>query len=162
MQDMLVALYSLPDSRQLTADLAAAGIACRRAESFERSVVLDFVAAHFPNWCDEAEAAFARSPATLYVAIERGKVVGFAAYNVARPDFFGPTGVDPAYRGRWIGALLLLRSLEALREEGYGYAIIAGVGPAAFYERVVGATLIPGSDPGIYAGMLRRDENAGP
>jgi hypothetical protein len=39
--------------------------------------------------------------------------------------------------------------------EGYAYAIIGGVGPAAFYERAVGAIPIPGSEPGIYRGRLR-------
>ena len=38
---------------------------------------------------------------------------------------------------------------EALANEGYGYAIIGGVGPAPFYEKVCGAFTIPGSDPGI-------------
>ena len=157
MPDMLVALYSIPDSRDLAAKLRDAGVVCRRAEAYERSVVLDFVSEHFPHWRDEAAVAFARSPATLYVAIEAERVIGFSAYDVVRPDMFGPTGVDPACRGRWIGALLLLKALEALREERYAYAIIAGVGPAAFYEKVVGATLIPGSEPGIYEGMLRRE-----
>ena len=33
-------------------------------------------------------------------------------------------------------------------------AIIGGVGPAGFYERAVGATLIPGSEKGIYRNRL--------
>ena len=38
---------------------------------------------------------------------------------------------------------------------GYGYAIIGDVGPSAFYEKSVGATVIPDSEPGVYRGMLR-------
>lgn len=41
-----------------------------------------------------------------------------------------------------------------MRSQGYGYAIIGGVGPADFYAETVGATPIEGSDPGIYRGML--------
>jgi predicted N-acetyltransferase YhbS len=69
--------------------------------------------------------------------------------------FFGPTGVDAHQRGRGIGKALLVACLQAMRHEGYGYAIIGGVGPAEFYSKAVGATLIEGSAPGIYKGMLR-------
>jgi hypothetical protein len=37
-----------------------------------------------------------------------------------------------------------------MRESGYAYAIIGGVGPAAFYEKTVGAFTIPGSEVGVY------------
>ena len=49
-----------------------------------------------------------------------------------------------------IGAALLYRCLEAMWEMGYAYAVIGGVGPAEFYEKVCGAFLIPGSEQGIY------------
>ena len=38
--------------------------------------------------------------------------------------------------------------------DGFAYAIIGGVGPAAFYAKAVGAVDIAGSTPGIYGGML--------
>ena len=44
-----------------------------------------------------------------------------------------------------------------MRSEGYGYAIIDGVGPVDFYQKTVGATLIPNSTPGVYDGMLGED-----
>lgn len=155
MPDMLVKLWALPSADAELAHLRGSGVTCRRAESYERSAALDFVQQHFPNWVDEAAAGFTQVPPTLYVASEGGRVIGFACYNATRPDYFGPTGVDEAQRGRGIGRVLLLQCLEALRAEGYAYAIIGGVGPAQFYEKAVGATLIPGSDRGIYEGMLR-------
>ena len=60
-------------------------------------------------------------------------------------------------RGQGIGEALLIESLTAMREAGYGYAVIGGVGPAKFYERVAGAIEIPESTPGVYAGMLSPD-----
>ncbi|HMO55107.1 MAG TPA: hypothetical protein PJ994_11425, partial [Tepidiformaceae bacterium] len=75
-----------------------------------------------------------------------------------RPDYFGPTGVAESQRGSGIGKVLLLQCLESLAAQGYAYAIIGGVGPAEFYEKTVGATLIPGSEPGIYRNMVRRRE----
>jgi len=53
-------------------------------------------------------------------------------------------------QGKGIGKALLLASLHALRNEGYAYAIIGGVGPESFYQKTVGAVLIDGSTPGIY------------
>ena len=155
MPDMLVKLYGLPDSASAVTNLRDQGVTCRRPESYERSAVLEFVQRAFPHWIDEVLAGFSSVLPTVYVAAEAGAVLGFACYNVTRPNYFGPTGVDEAQRGRGIGKVLLLQALEALRAEGYAYAIIGGVGPAAFYEKAVGATIIPGSEAGIYAGMLR-------
>ena len=53
-----------------------------------------------------------------------------------------------------IGRALLLRSLAAMRAEGYAYAVIGGVGPQEFYKKCVGAMLIPDSVPGIYRDFL--------
>jgi hypothetical protein len=37
-----------------------------------------------------------------------------------------------------------------MREMGYAYAVIGGVGPQAFYEEACGAFVIPGSETGVY------------
>ncbi|HYY94751.1 MAG TPA: GNAT family N-acetyltransferase, partial [Pyrinomonadaceae bacterium] len=111
-----------------------------------------FVTRRFKRaWADEISVGFARQPVTVYVALRGGRLVGFAAYECTRKDFFGPTGVVEEERGRGLGRALLLACLWALRESGYAYAIVGGVGPARFYERAVGATLIPDSSPGVYA-----------
>ncbi len=156
MPDMLVRLYALPPEGGVLQRLAAAGIRCRRAESYERHAVLQFVRERWPEWVDETSAAFARVPPTVYVAALEHRVIGFACYHATRPDYFGPTGVDEGKRGAGIGRALLRLCLEALAAEGYAYAIIGGVhGRESFYEEAVGATVIPGSEPGIYGGMLR-------
>ena len=41
-----------------------------------------------------------------------------------------------------------------MRDEGYVYAIIGGVGPADFYTKCVGAVLIENSAQGIYKDFL--------
>lgn len=46
--------------------------------------------------------------------------------------------------------MLLLKSLGALKEQGYAYGIIGGVGPVEYYQKCVGAIVIPDSTPGIY------------
>ena len=152
---MLVKLYELPPAAPEVASLRDKGIVCRRAENFERSAILSFVEANFPHWADELMAGFAHVRPTVLVAEREGRVLGFACYNATRPDYFGPTGVLESERSQGIGRVLLLQCLEALAAEGYAYAIIGGVGPAEFYEKAVGATIIEGSEPGIYGGMLR-------
>jgi predicted N-acetyltransferase YhbS len=59
-----------------------------------------------------------------------------------------------AYRGQGLGTVLLLECLRSMKELGYAYAIIGGVGPNEFYAKAVGAIEIPDSTPGIYTGPL--------
>lgn len=159
MPDMLAKLYDLPSFVEEGARLAAVGVICRRAETYERRHVVGFVSKRWPNWADEVIAAFTHVPPTVFVAERGRRTIGFAAYNATRPDYFGPTGVEESERKAGIGRVLLLQCLHALAAEGYAYAIIGGVGPATFYERTVGATRIEGSDPGIYGGMLRAQDD---
>jgi predicted N-acetyltransferase YhbS len=109
---------------------------------------------HFgPLWAVEAERAFTHSPITAHIATKGGEIAGFAVYECTRRGYFGPTGVREDLRGNGLGAALLFRCLESMREMGYAYAVIGGVGPAAFYEKLVGAFVIPGSETGIYASL---------
>ena len=62
--------------------------------------------------------------------------------------------MDESLRGKGAGAALLLACLHDMATLGYGYAVIGGAGPVAFYEKVCGATVIEGSVPGIYKDML--------
>ncbi len=153
MPDMLVRLYDLPDPAPYDARTAAAGIVVRRLEAWDRAALRRFVLQLFgDNWASEADFAFANGhPITGFVAIERGAIAGFAVYESSRRGFFGPTGVREDLRGSGAGASLLFRCLESMREMGYAYAIIGGVGPAEFYAKVCGATLINGSEGSVYA-----------
>jgi GNAT superfamily N-acetyltransferase len=155
MIDMLVKLYGLPSASEACAVLARDGVAIRRALAPEKPIVVDWVRAHFANWAAEVESSYARMPVACFVAVRDARLVGFACYDAFAPNFFGPSAVAEAERGRGIGRALLLASLAALREAGYAYAIIGGVGPQSFYRRAVGAVPIEGSSPGAYAGMLR-------
>ena len=55
-----------------------------------------------------------------------------------------------------IGKALLLASLWGLREMGYVYGIIGAAGPVDFYQKTVGAIIIPDSEPGIYVDLLKQ------
>ena len=80
-------------------------------------------------------------------------MIGFVCYDVSAIGLFGPTGVDKTQRGRGLGAALLFAALDAMKAKGHAYAIIGWVGPAEFYEKLVGATLIEGSED-RYKGQL--------
>jgi GNAT superfamily N-acetyltransferase len=160
MADMLVRLYAMPEPAAALARAAQAGAPVRRAEAFERDAVVAFVRAAFGDgWVAECEAAFARQPVTCHVAVRGTAIVGFACHDVTRRGFFGPAGVASNARSAGIGAALTLAALAAMREAGYAYAIVGGVGPADFYARVAGATPIAGSTPGIYDPDSSRKRN---
>ncbi len=152
MADMLVRLYDLPSGEKHYRQSTKAGIVVRRAETWDRPRLRTFVEKEFGAlWTMEVDAAFARVPPTAYVAMDGRKLVGFALYECTRPNFFGPTGVRPDLREKGVGAALLFKCLEAMREMGYAYAIIGGVGPAKYYEKTCGAFVIPGSERSIYS-----------
>lgn len=159
MPDMLVNLLRLPPVDSALEEVRDRGLLVRRARPWELSQVREFVSENFSQaWADEISVGLVRQPVTVFVALRGGRLVGFAAYECTRKDFFGPTGVVEGERGRGLGRALLLAALRGLRELGYAYAVIGGVGPAEFYERAVGARLIPDSSPGIYADPLRADK----
>lgn len=156
MPDMLVNLLRLPPVEPELEELRAAGLVVRRARPWELTQVRGFVRDYFGEaWADEVSVGLVRQPVTVFVALRGGGLVGFAAYECTRKNFFGPTGVVEEERGRGLGRALLLSALRGLRELGYAYAVVGGVGPAEFYERAVGARLIPDSSPGVYADPLR-------
>jgi predicted N-acetyltransferase YhbS len=156
MSDMLVNLLRLPPAARCVEELKGDGVSVRRAQPWELTLVREWVTDNFQRaWADEISVGFARQPVTVFIATREGRLRGFAAYECTRRNFFGPMGVAEDERGRGLGRALLLAALWGLREMGYAYAIIGGVGPAEFYARAVGATLIPDSTPGVYADPLR-------
>lgn len=155
MIDMIVRLYDLPESAELYAGVAAKGVTLRRARAFEKHTVAEFVRANFsPKWVSEVEVAMTRQPISCFIATRDKEILGFACYETTQRGFFGPTGVSEAARGLGLGKALLFKALEGLREIGYAYAIIGGVGPREFYAKNCGAIEIPGSDPGTYTDLL--------
>ena len=152
MPDLLVNLLKLPPL-----DTEASEFLIRRAQPFELTPVRNFVETNFSlSWADEISVGFSRQPVSVFIATINREIVGFAAYECTRRGFFGPTGVVEAARGKGAGKALVLASLWALRELGYVYAIVGAAGPVRFYQKAVGAIIIPDSEPGIYADPLKK------
>ena len=152
MPDLLVNLLKLPSLDQLKDE----SVNIRCAQPFEITPVREFIGKNFSiAWADEISVGFANQPVTVFIATREASVIGFAGYECTRKSFFGPTGVAADERGRGVGKALLIASLWGLRELGYVYGIVGGAGPVEFYERTVGAIVIPDSEPGIYTDLLR-------
>jgi predicted N-acetyltransferase YhbS len=129
----------------------------RRAQPFEISAVREFVAENFSqSWADEISVGFARQPISVFVATRERELIGFAAYECTRRGFFGPMGVVEKAHGHGAGRALLLAALWGLRDMGYVYAIVGAAGPVRFYQKTVGAIVIPDSEPGIYTDLLKQ------
>lgn len=103
-------------------ELSDEGIIVRRAEPDDIVPLLQFLEAHFPHWKGDATGVmrdlFGGDPrgVTLHVAEDNGEIIGYAQ---TRAERFGPFGVDEAYRGRGVGAVLLSRTLRAMRAQGF-------------------------------------------
>jgi ribosomal protein S18 acetylase RimI-like enzyme len=97
-------------------------------------------------WAERLGAAERDRPGRTLVAEDGGRVVGFAGVGPAEDDDAGPTTgevyaiyVSPERLRQGIGATLLARAEDALREAGYDEATLwvlaANAGAIAFYER---------------------------
>ena len=143
MKDMLVKLYNLPKNCKELEELSKT-ISFRRPLAAEKSIVNNWVKNEFGDgWESEVDVSFSRKPITT-----------FATYDAAYLNFLGPMGVKKSNRKKGLGKALLFLALNSMKEMGYAYAIIGGVGPAEFYEKTFDAKIIEGSDPGIYKGIL--------
>ena len=156
MTDMLVKLYELPDLAVTMQEMLTQSVTIRPALAPELHIVTAWVRQNFSQyWESEVIKAFSNTPITCYIAIIEGKIAGFACVETTMRGFFGPTGVTENARGKNIGKSLLIYAMHQLKNLGYAYAIIGGTGPQDFYAKHVGATVIEGSKPGIYQGLLR-------
>ena len=150
--DMIVGLYNLPSSN------CDEIIKIKRAFVGDKEAILAFVEKYFQkNWVYEVEHALMEEVSKCFIATEEGKLVGFACFDSSAKGFFGPIGVRPDRRGENIGQALLIRTLNAMREYGYGYAIIGWVSEAEnFYRKTVGAEYIKGGNPenSVYSNLI--------
>ena len=154
MKDMLVKLYELP-KECIEYQKLKKEIDFRRPLAAEKYLVIKWVEENFGNgWKSEVDVSFSKNPISTFIAVKDGKIIGFSTYDSAYLNFLGPMGVSKDYRKRGLGKVLLYLALKSMKEMGYAYSIIGGVGPAKFYEITFGAKIIKGSDPGIYKGIL--------
>ena len=150
--DMIARLYGLEDAPETP------GVQIKQAHPADKTAILAFIREQFTqSWADEAEHALLQNPPGCFLAVKEKQVVGFACWDATAKGFFGPIGVRPDQRGSRVGKALLLRTLRAMREAGYAYAVIGWVDSAEmFYRKTVDAEFIPGGTPenSVYANLI--------
>ncbi len=157
MADMLVHLLNLPEGKVIYDALEKDGVEIFRPIGPDKEEVIAWVKEYSSSAAaSECDMCFSNKPISCFIATRKSKMIGYACYDATAPNFFGPTKVLEEEQGKGIGKALLLKALWAMREYGYVYAIIGGIGPQKFYEKTVGATLIPNSTPGVYQFFLRK------
>jgi hypothetical protein len=156
MHDMLVKLYNLPGDCPVVEKAMDHDVFIRKPIGPERHLVVEWVKTKFNKaWSSETDMAFSNRPVSCFIALKGQKLVGFACYDATALGYFGPTGVEAAFRNKGVGTALLFAALQDMKLKGYGYAIIGGVGPSEYYKKAVGATDIPESTPGIWKTWLQ-------
>jgi hypothetical protein len=161
MPDMLVKLYEIPDDWGFIAQQEQLGITIRKPLASEKYIILEWVRMEFGEaWAAETERSLSNQPISCFIAVRRTEqgheMIGFACYEAAALDMFGPTGVLESCRRKGTGRALLLACLLEMKLKGYAYAIIGWVGPAEFYSNAVGAVIIPDSEVSIWKTWLVR------
>ena len=171
MADMLVKLYALPDLAQVLAEQKSRSVEIRQAHPDEKYKIAEWVRERIkPNWGVGCEVALEQRPPSCHIAFEKDPayvptadpyhlpseiLLGFACYDVVAKGVLGPIGVREDRRGGGIGTTLLLTCLHAMAAQRYAYAVIGWTGPAEWYAKTVGATIIEGSEPGVFRGPLK-------
>lgn len=160
MPDMLVKLYDMPATVPGLAELEAKGIRIKRALPQDKFAIVQYVQETFgKRWAGECDVCFSNKPVSTFVAQSGREVIGFACYDSTCLDFFGPVGVSEQWRSCGVGKALVYSCLLSMRDIGYAYAIIGGVGDALeYYRRHFGALPIEGSFPGVYARAIGSEE----
>jgi GNAT superfamily N-acetyltransferase len=102
--------------------------------------VAGWAAAEWPHWDAELRRGAEHGSCVAAFASD-GAPVGFACHSVNRAGWFGPTGTDPAWRHRGIGAALLGACCRDLMAAGHTSVEIAWIGPLGFYARTAGAVV---------------------
>jgi mycothiol synthase len=141
--NMDVALDRLGDRLATSADeqrLAAAGITVRRLEAGDEASIRPWLDTWGGSWTAEALAGLRYEPVRCHVArAADGQWLGFAAWGVNAPTWFGPMGTEQTERRHGIGSVLLKRCLADQRAAGFTRAEIGWAGPYTFYARSVDA-----------------------
>lgn len=158
MADLIVNLYEQDDFMSNDVTLRNKDIKIKRLLTPNADALVKFVETNFTlGWASEVKAGIYKENPTCFIATINNEIIGFACYDATAKGYFGPTGVSVKYRGNNIGQILLLTTLNALKSDGYGYAVIGGVANnvADFYGKYVNFIKYE-SKTDIYSRLINR------
>jgi len=155
-KDLIVNLYEKNFLKDTNVKLKNSEIVIKRILSPNSDDLINFVSLNFNlNWASEIKSSLYKDNPSCFIAVHQNNIVGFACFDATAKGYFGPTGVNEKYRGQNIGQVLLLTTLNAMKESGYGYAIIGSVGSNVipFYSKYLNV-IESSSKPNIYNRMI--------
>ncbi|OEE66853.1 hypothetical protein A1OO_13890 [Enterovibrio norvegicus FF-33] len=148
--DYLVKLYQNPFIE--SAALIKA-VTIRKPIGPEKHMLLDWIETHFnEKWRSEADTAYSRKN-SLFIAIENNEILGFSCFDGTAKGFFGPLGVKENARAKGVGRQLLHKTLIAMKDYGYGYAVIPTTSED-YYRKYLDLIEINGSEKSVYHDMI--------
>jgi mycothiol synthase len=122
--DAPVVLFTIPEKTlEIEQKLRSDGIEIRSyrrndlvrfMEFLEKSMPSDWVRVERRNLRKIVEGGF--HPEQVVLVTKGDEIIGYCQFEGSH---FGPFGVSDAYQGRGIGTVLLARTLERMRQEGY-------------------------------------------
>lgn len=124
------------DPAPLVAQLRADGVTVRRLARADEAAYTRYLGERWSEgWQYEGLHALrsGQEPIPAHVALAGEEIIGFAAYDVTRPGWFGPIGTNAERRGRRVGTALLHACLHDWQRQGRRHCQIAGIGPLYFY-----------------------------
>lgn len=142
--NMVVSLNSQDfNTEQIESDWRKKDITFKRADYNDQNAVREFMRKYFPVWEAEVKNTFNSLPISIHLALKDEKIVAFSAHNANNfgTGWFGPMGTIEEYRGQGLGAVLLKRCLQDIKEWELNEAIIPWVRPIRFYAREVNAVI---------------------
>jgi GNAT superfamily N-acetyltransferase len=122
--DSPIVLFTIPETtREIEARLRAENIEVRSYRRTDLIQLMDFLEKTMPSdWVRVERQNLRKIPgggfhAEQIMLVTRGdEIVGYCQFEGSH---FGPFGVSSQYQGRGIGTVLLARTLERMRQEGY-------------------------------------------
>jgi len=150
MTDMIVSLQQLPPTPALPD-----GYHIDIVRPWDSQTLVSWVEQAFSKiWANEVLCGLTSQPSKVLVISKDSQIIGFAGYNITFPGFFGPTGVLESERGLGLGKILLIEAMHRLHALGHVYAFIGDPGPVDFYQKTLGAVLLPADLPDGYTTPL--------
>ncbi|MBS8264273.1 GNAT family N-acetyltransferase [Mesobacillus boroniphilus] len=96
------------------------------------------------RWTESIKHELRKQQPSIFIAEDQEeRIVGFAAFDIHKPHYFGPMGVAKNNRAGGIGESLLHFCLDAMKNRGYKEIHIDNAGPIEFYENTCHAKVIP-------------------
>lgn len=129
----------LPPEAPAPEPRAPAGFALRALAPADAPALEALCAREFPGWKGTAALLRPGEPCGVSGAFAAdGRLAAFAGWD---RNLFGPTGTDPEFRRRGLGAAVFWHAVRAMRAAGFGGNLVIGCANVGYYARAFAAPI---------------------